>query len=88
MCQGVRSSVVEILLVLQELPELHPLPGVRVSGCAFASCLMVVEFMHNFGAALGFGKYSNNVVFGTIIVVSYNNKWNMYVNVCMCLYFT
>ena len=30
--------VVEILLVLQELPELHPLPGVRVSGCAFASC--------------------------------------------------
>ncbi len=59
--------VVEILLVLQELPELHPLPGVRVSGCAFASCLMVVEFMHNFGAALGFGKYGNNVVFGTII---------------------
>jgi len=50
--------------MLQELPEAVRLPGVRVSGSAYASCLMVVEFLQNFGAALGFGKYSNMMYLG------------------------
>jgi len=40
------------------LPEFDRIPGVRLSGKAFADCLMVVEFVHNFASILGFGNSS------------------------------
>ncbi len=36
------------------LPELKRIPGLRLSGEAFANILMVYEFLHNFGETLGF----------------------------------
>ncbi|XP_033098027.1 bromodomain adjacent to zinc finger domain protein 2B-like isoform X3 [Anneissia japonica] len=35
------------------LPELPRIPGVKLPGQAFADCIMIVEFMHNFGESLG-----------------------------------
>ena len=39
----------------QPLPDLDRLTGVELNGEAFANCLMVVEFCHNFKDALNFG---------------------------------
>ncbi|XP_051867496.1 bromodomain adjacent to zinc finger domain protein 2B isoform X4 [Pristis pectinata] len=36
------------------LPEFLPIPGLVLPGGAFADCLMVVQFLHNFGKVLGF----------------------------------
>ncbi|XP_077368794.1 bromodomain adjacent to zinc finger domain protein 2A isoform X2 [Festucalex cinctus] len=36
------------------LPELSPVPGVILSGTAFAHCLAVVEFLHGYGKLVGF----------------------------------
>ena len=36
------------------LPNLKRIPGLRLSGEAFANTLMVYEFLHNFGEILGF----------------------------------
>lgn len=41
---------------LIELPDYPRIPGLRLSGVAFADCLLVFEFLHNFGETLGFGK--------------------------------
>ncbi|XP_056154810.1 bromodomain adjacent to zinc finger domain protein 2A [Lampris incognitus] len=38
----------------KHLPELSRIPGVVVSGSAFAHCLAVVEFLHGYGKLLGF----------------------------------
>ncbi|CAH1773357.1 unnamed protein product [Owenia fusiformis] len=38
---------------LKPLPSFDRIPGVKLAGKAFSNCLMVVEFMHNFSAALG-----------------------------------
>ncbi|XP_071942120.1 bromodomain adjacent to zinc finger domain protein 2B-like isoform X3 [Antedon mediterranea] len=35
------------------LPELPRIPGVKLPGQAFADCIMIIEFMHNFGESLG-----------------------------------
>ncbi|XP_043227858.1 bromodomain adjacent to zinc finger domain protein 2B-like isoform X5 [Amphibalanus amphitrite] len=40
------------------LPELARIPGLRLSGEAFANTLMVFEFLHNFGETLGFDMES------------------------------
>ncbi|XP_014676074.1 PREDICTED: bromodomain adjacent to zinc finger domain protein 2B-like [Priapulus caudatus] len=34
------------------LPNLDRIPGVKLAGEAFANCLMVIEFLHNFGDTL------------------------------------
>ena len=34
------------------------IPGLRLAGEAFANCLMVFEFLHNFGETLGFDMES------------------------------
>lgn len=39
------------------LPELKRVPGLKLSGEAFADLVMVFEFLHNFGETLGFGEY-------------------------------
>ncbi|XP_046681974.1 bromodomain adjacent to zinc finger domain protein 2B isoform X3 [Homalodisca vitripennis] len=39
---------------LKPLPELSRIPGLKLSGQAFADTLMVFEFLHNFGETLGF----------------------------------
>ncbi|CAL1274242.1 unnamed protein product [Larinioides sclopetarius] len=39
---------------LMPLPTLNRIPGVKLSGKAFADTLMVFEFLHNFGETLGF----------------------------------
>ena len=39
------------------MPELERIPGLKLSGQAFADTLMVHEFLHNFGETLGFGKF-------------------------------
>ncbi|XP_078062431.1 bromodomain adjacent to zinc finger domain protein 2B-like, partial [Mustelus asterias] len=36
------------------LPEFVPIPGLVLSGRAFADCLTVIEFLHNYGKVLGF----------------------------------
>ena len=38
----------------KDLPELKRIPGLRLSGEAFANILMTYEFLHNFGETLGF----------------------------------
>lgn len=40
----------------RSLPELKRLPGLKLSGQAFADIVMVFEFLHNFGETLGFGE--------------------------------
>ncbi|XP_072019979.1 LOW QUALITY PROTEIN: bromodomain adjacent to zinc finger domain protein 2B-like [Amphiura filiformis] len=35
------------------LPELTQMKNVRLTGSAYADCLMVIEFLHNFGETLG-----------------------------------
>lgn len=40
------------------LPELKRLPGLKLSGQAFADIVMVFEFLHNFGETLGFGRFN------------------------------
>lgn len=37
----------------QPLPELSRIPGVVLSGKAFAHCLAVVEFLHGYGRVIG-----------------------------------
>ena len=46
----------------QALPELQRVKGVRISGAAFADCLMVIEFLHTFGDALDLGKSWENYI--------------------------
>ncbi|GCC19047.1 hypothetical protein chiPu_0018187 [Chiloscyllium punctatum] len=36
------------------LPEFVPIPGLVLSGRAFSNCLIVIEFLHNYGKVLGF----------------------------------
>ncbi|KFV92537.1 Bromodomain adjacent to zinc finger domain protein 2B, partial [Eurypyga helias] len=36
------------------LPELPRIPGLVLDGSSFSDCLMVVQFLHNFGKVLGF----------------------------------
>lgn len=38
----------------QPLPELPRIPGLVLSGSTFSDCLMVVQFLRNFGKVLGF----------------------------------
>ena len=38
----------------KEMAELKRIPGLRLSGEAFANLLMIYEFLHNFGDCLGF----------------------------------
>ncbi|XP_050306247.1 bromodomain adjacent to zinc finger domain protein 2B isoform X3 [Anthonomus grandis grandis] len=40
------------------LPEYERMPGLKLPGKAFADCLMVFEFLHNFGETLGFDMES------------------------------
>ncbi|XP_025270708.1 bromodomain adjacent to zinc finger domain protein 2B isoform X9 [Camponotus floridanus] len=42
----------------RSLPELKRIPGLRLSGQAFADIVMVFEFLHNFGETLGFDMES------------------------------
>ena len=44
------------LLLCQPMPEFKRIEGCVLDGEAFADCLMSLEFLHNFAAALGFGK--------------------------------
>ena len=44
------------------LPELKRLPGLKLSGQAFADIVMVFEFLHNFGETLGFGRFNCSLV--------------------------
>lgn len=41
------------LCLNQLLPELSRIPGVVLSGTAFAHCLAVVEFLHGYGKVIG-----------------------------------
>uniref|UniRef100_A0A2K6PU26 Bromodomain adjacent to zinc finger domain protein 2B n=1 Tax=Rhinopithecus roxellana TaxID=61622 RepID=A0A2K6PU26_RHIRO len=43
-----------ILFYFQPLPELPRIPGLVLSGSTFSDCLMVVQFLRNFGKVLGF----------------------------------
>ena len=44
------------VLSFQPLPEFSRIRGCLLDGEAFADCLMSLEFLHNFAAALGFGR--------------------------------
>lgn len=40
----------------KDLPAIHRLPGLKLTGQALADLLLVYEFLHNFGETLGFGS--------------------------------
>ena len=41
---------------LKEIPKFERIPNMCLSGEAFANCMMIYEFLNNFGETLGFGK--------------------------------
>ncbi|CAH1403993.1 unnamed protein product [Nezara viridula] len=43
---------------IKPLPDLERIPGLKLSGQAFADALMTFEFLHNFGETLGFDTES------------------------------
>lgn len=47
------SSLLPLAPRGQPFPELSRIPGVVLSGRAFAHCLTVVEFLHSYGKVLG-----------------------------------
>jgi hypothetical protein len=52
------------------LPTLNRIPGLKLSGQAFADTVMVFEFLHNFGETLGFGEcLYKNVHFFILVIV-------------------
>lgn len=40
--------------IFQPFPELPRIPGLILDGSTFSDCLMVVQFLRNFGKVLGF----------------------------------
>ena len=42
---------------LRPMPDFERLQGIMLNGEAYANCLMVVEFCHNFKEALNFGWF-------------------------------
>lgn len=40
--------------LFQALPKLPRIPGLVLSGSTFSDCLMIVQFLRNFGKVLGF----------------------------------
>jgi hypothetical protein len=42
---------------LKVLPTFERIPNMCLSGEAFANCMMIYEFLNNFGETLGFGKF-------------------------------
>uniref|UniRef100_A0A1Y1JV23 Bromodomain adjacent to zinc finger domain protein 2B n=1 Tax=Photinus pyralis TaxID=7054 RepID=A0A1Y1JV23_PHOPY len=53
-----RKPCEDLELDQKPLPEYQRIPGLRLSGKAFADVLMVFEFLHNFGETLGFDMES------------------------------
>ena len=41
------------------MPDYPRIKGIELDGNAYADILMVLEFIHNFGDALGFGKITS-----------------------------
>ena len=64
----------------KELPKFERIPNMCLSGEAFANCMMIYEFLNNFGETLGFGKFfiSKNT-FWTIIQMLYSHKLVLYI---------
>ncbi|CAH1966841.1 unnamed protein product [Acanthoscelides obtectus] len=54
----IRKPVEDLELEQNDLPEYERIPGLKMSGKAFADTLMVFEFLHNFGETLGFDMES------------------------------
>lgn len=53
-----RKPCEDLELDQKPLPEYERIPGLKMSGKAFADVLMVFEFLHNFGETLGFDMES------------------------------
>ena len=59
----------------KELPKFERIPNMCLSGEAFANCMMIYEFLNNFGETLGFGKFFiSKTTFLTIIQRLYSHK--------------
>lgn len=54
----IRKPCEDLELDQKPLPEYDRVPGLKLSGQAFADILMVFEFLHNFGETLGFDMES------------------------------
>ncbi|VEN44392.1 unnamed protein product [Callosobruchus maculatus] len=54
----IRKPCEDLELEQNDLPEYERIPGLKMSGKAFADTLMVFEFLHNFGETLGFDMES------------------------------
>jgi len=54
----------------KSLPTLNRIPGLKLSGQAFADTLMVFEFLHNFGETLGFGGCSCRQESMPVLIIS------------------
>ena len=55
----------------KELPKFERIPNMCLSGEAFANCMMIYEFLNNFGETLGFGKFFISKT--TFLTISYCN---------------
>lgn len=53
-CFIFKSPLLLLVFCLQPLPEWPRIPGLVLSGTTFSDCLMVVQFLRNFGKVLGF----------------------------------
>lgn len=49
-----KAVLIFLVFCLQPLPEWPRIPGLVLSGTTFSDCLMVVQFLRNFGKVLGF----------------------------------
>ena len=64
----------------KELPKFERIPNMCLSGEAFANCMMIYEFLNNFGETLGFGKFFiSKKYFLTIIQRLYSHKLVPYI---------
>ena len=54
------------------LPEIKRIPGLKLSGKAFADIVMVFEFLHNFGETLGFGKNNLSLLNCNFTILKFN----------------
>jgi hypothetical protein len=65
------------------LPTLNRIPGLKLSGQAFADTLMVFEFLHNFGETLGFGECCCSIAQQPVCVA--DCRWCLFLTLCCAL---
>ena len=63
----------------KELPKFERIPNMCLSGEAFANCMMIYEFLNNFGETLGFGKFFISKKYLLRSSINYSHKLVLYI---------